>query len=403
MKIHYLLLFIILATSAAALDVGYTITMYAADVNGTSTTDSQTISEECDDDTCAYAIPSFTPAEGFTPVNYTLSFTSSDEYTVYFGSTKTTFTQLSDDSIVVKIIPPALVCNENECDKECVVCSDKACHEPGFACTEQLTIEKITPNATDLGITQINLLIRNTGTVGLKDLSAEITGDGITTLESTPLERLSAGEKDYLFIKINASKSGNIDLVIKISREGALKDKLVGQIVVKKAQEQPKEDFNTTEITNRLTAVRESYRQLEVDFQNKKVEGYSVDFLEDTVRNINEYIDSTQGYILEGDYKRALITVQLAEENLKDVTQQLVGVKKQEETLGDKIRSNLIYIGSIAAAIVSVLTAYGLIKTHVERDKEKIARLKEKLGEKLKKEKKKRKKKKKVEPVTEGS
>ncbi|MBS3097387.1 hypothetical protein J4209_01180 [Candidatus Woesearchaeota archaeon] len=277
---------------------------------------------------------------------------------------------LTDETVSEEI---ALVCDETQCDDGCVVCGDNKCHEEEFVCTEALNIEKILPGTITTGVAQINVLIRNTGNVDLRNISIEFSGDGISTLEKLPIEMLVGGDKDYTFTKIGAAKAGVIDLVIKLYVNKDLKDTLVRQLTVLEEEviniTNTTVEINITAITERLDKLKEKYIRLEQDYQNKKLQDYYVDMAYDNLKETDEYINEAQFYLVEGDYKKIELILTIIEDNFGNIENELENAKKEEKTIRDQIKTNVIYIGSIAAAIVSTLTALGLIRSHINKQK----------------------------------
>ncbi len=281
-----------------------------------------------------------------------------------------------------------LVCDEAKCDEGCVLCSDNKCHEQEFACAEELSIEKIFPESIDIGVTQINALIKNTGNVDLRNISIALSGEGISTLEKIPIESLASGDKDYSFIKIKAAKAGAIDLVVKLYINNILKTTLVKPLTVleEKTEAANATKVNVTKLTNNLNGLKERYTKTEQEYQNKKLEGYPVDILYDKLKETNDYLKDAQFYLVEEDYKKIELDLIMIKDNLDSIENELKNIKKKEVTFTDKVKGNMIYIGSIAAAIVSIFTAYNLLKGSV--NKQKIMELHKKIKLKEKEEKK---------------
>lgn len=283
-------------------------------------------------------------------------------------------------------VEPTLTCSQNQCDKGCVKCSDRVCHEPGFECVEKITLDKMFPSELEIGTTQINLLIRNTGTVDLKEIFAEITGDGISTVERISIPKLPAGEKDYAFTKINVEKSGLIDVVIKVYVDGELKGKLVDSFeVAKPISTEPV--VNVTMLGEEISRLKQKYNLLESLYQQKKNDGYPVDLTYDKLKQASDYVTSGQGALVEGDYKKVQASIVVLQSLLPDIETQLNSAVKQEESFGEKIKDNLLFFGSIAAAIISIITALTLVKSHVANEKL-IARLGKKKAKEIKKKEK---------------
>ncbi|MBN2421173.1 hypothetical protein JXB27_02745 [Candidatus Woesearchaeota archaeon] len=263
---------------------------------------------------------------------------------------------------------PVLVCSQNQCDDGCVKCSDRKCHEPGFECVEQVAIEKIFPKEIQIGQTQISLLIRNIGNVDLEDVFAEITGDGITSIERISIDSLPEGKDDYAFVKINAEKSGTIDVVIKTYIDGRARGKLVEQIeVAKSIPAEP--EVNATILSQQIAELRTKYKSLETLYQQKKNEGFSVDIAYDNLRLASSYIIEAQGAVVEGSYKKVQADIAILQGLLEDVELQITSAQKQKESFGDMVKNNLLFFGSLAAAIISIITALTLIRTHLSNQK----------------------------------
>lgn len=301
---------------------------------------------------------------------------SNDTQPVYEGL------NLSNETIVTEPVPeaePSLICNETVCMEGCVLCSDNKCHEPDFVCKEELAVEKISPTTVSIGVNQINILLRNTGNVDLSNISVDLSGDGISVIEKTPIEKLAAGDKDYAFVKTSIAKAGVIDLVVKIYLSSGLKYTLVNQLtVLEEKVNKTSPEVNLTGISDSLKSLKERYIDIEQDYQNKKLQGYPVDIVYDKLKETESYIKEAQFYLVEEDgYKKAQLDLKIIEDNLNEIENDLKESKKQQQSFGDKLKGNMIYIGSIAAAIVSLFTAWGLIKSSI--NKQKIAELQKKI------------------------
>ncbi|HME87321.1 MAG TPA: hypothetical protein VKE88_02820 [Candidatus Nanoarchaeia archaeon] len=397
----YLLIFLVSISVVSALDVSYTIHVTAVDGNGQPATAQEDFTKNCAD-TCSYSMPSFMLPENSTVSEYEITYAATTAYQVYFDSTNNKKTIDSNDDIVVEVIPAAPTCNKDSCDKECVKCSDKMCHEPGFICKEEVAIERVFPTQTTQGIGQINILLINKGTVDLKNLAAELSGNGIATIESIPIQTLVAGDKDYTFVKVNISKSGKIDAVVTLLINGQVKGKFVQQFDIAAVAEVPQEQkptYNVTLFTEVLSQLKEEYRTLEQDYQDKKIEGYPVDIIYDKLRAASSRITETQSALLEGNYRAVQAGLSVLEDSLEDIALSLKSVRKQEETFADKVKDKLLFFGAMAAAIVSIFTAYKLLSTTV--DKEKLAALHKKVASMKKGKKAPKKAKKKTAPKKE--
>lgn len=274
----------------------------------------------------------------------------------------------AQDDNLTNISEPTIICSASQCDSGCVKCSDNKCYNPGFTCEESLEIESITPEELDLGKNQLNILVRNSGNVDLTKVYAEVTGSGITMIDNDEIAKLVVDDTDYAFVRITAEKPGKIDLAIKLYSNSNLIKKDVQQITILGLPVTP-ETLNKTEIENNLNTVKERYKTLERDYQNKKSDGYPVEIVFDDLKSASTYLKDAQFYLLDGDLKKANVNTQLAIDTLDSVESGIKNAKKEETSFGDKIKSNLLYIGSIAAALISILTAYKLTTNYVNKQK----------------------------------
>ncbi|MFA5176172.1 MAG: hypothetical protein WC413_02845 [Candidatus Nanoarchaeia archaeon] len=288
---------------------------------------------------------------------------------------------LAEETLPTNETETITVCNETQCDEACVKCDNNICHKEGYECKEDLSIEKISPEKVQLGLNQINILLKNMGEQDLANVYAKLSGNGIETQEEIPIDNLPVGQKDYTFVKIEASKSGSIDLVVKLYVDDELLKQDIKSIYVIAEEKQPTETFNITELSNALATLKKEYNLLEQEYQNKKLEGFPVDIYKGDLEDINTNIKSAQTYFYQENYKNAKISLDLASETVTDLKEKLSNAKKQEKTLGQKIKENLTYIAGIAAALVSILTAYKLIGNHI--NKKKIMELHQKGKDKL--------------------
>ncbi len=416
----FFLLFVFLIFSSinvSALHITYSVEVNANNSEAQAYFESINETKECENK-CEFDIPLFNIPENYSIQSYHLDFEPNDEYNVYFTSTSTNETQNLNDTVTIIVLQqpdnttnntqnqtPQIVCDETRCDIGCVKCDD-GCHPPKYKCLTEFKLEKLTPSLVQKGESQINLLIRNTGNEIIRMISAEITGDGITTISAIPIEELLVSDKDYVFVKINASKSGNIDIVIKFYIGKELISKEVEQIYV--LEEKPTnttvpvtEKYNVTLLNKRLEALKEKHKSLEVLYTEKKAEGYYVDIIYDNLKVAMEYIKEVQINLVESNYKKASTGMDILEELLVNIDQQLQSAKKTELSSSEKFRNKIIYFGSIAAAIVSILTAFTLIRNHINKQKilelhQKISKLKQKQAEDTKREDKIKKKTKKT-------
>lgn len=401
MIVAFNLIFLLFLFSVVALDVTYTITFIGTNesvVYTSSLTEQQTCGSNC-----TFALPIFALPEHVVFSNYSLTnITDNQEERdsiVVFSSSSTITSSNVDDSILivvsdalaggnttphvlytpnVTIEEPILentttapVCSSEYCNVTCTICNDGVCHDPAFTCIEKASLEKYLPTTLGLGRQQLNILLRNTGTVALTNVSVYVSGPGISTVSTLPLNTLLVGEKDYVFVTADIKQSGVHDLVLKIFFNGKIQDKLVEQLTVLDEQKpaSSSEEINATALAQQLEQLKEEYRDLEQEYQNKKIDGYTVDLVYDRLKETHDSIIQAQEAFFDGNYAKVKGHAALATDGLSALAQQLQIVKKPEQKFTDKLKANLVYIGTISAAIVSVFTATGLIKAHINKQK----------------------------------
>ncbi len=390
--IQILIITALSAASALAVPVTYSVQLNVNDAGNNTAKLSQAYNQQCDN-TCTFSNTLDAP-QNATIINYTISYPAGD-YKVYFASNKDEVVQ-QNDSIIVEIIqaqanvinetttPPApqISCTNNNCDPSCVKCDDNNCHAQPFTCVSELTLDKITPETTKAGIAQLNILLRNTGTVDLTDIYAEVSGDGVTTLEKISMDKLVVGDKDYAFVKINATKAGKIDLVIKIYIGNQLRSKLIGQLSVTEdkvpvAITPTKESqYNITQLSSQLVLFKANYSILESDYQARKAD-YVMDTISDRLKEAYSYLSTAELAFYDGDYKRMKVNLDIAQERINAIQTALANAPKKQKRTIDVIKENLTYIASFGAAIITIITSITLIQKHL--NKERLARLTDKV------------------------
>ncbi|MBS3163561.1 hypothetical protein J4427_02620 [Candidatus Woesearchaeota archaeon] len=262
----------------------------------------------------------------------------------------------------------SITCSQEQCDAGCSVCRDNNCHDQGFTCTEDLKVESISPDEIKIGERQLNIIVVNNGNVDLEDVYAEVSGDGISMIDNTPIDKLVSKDRDYAFVQIEAKTAGNIDLIVKLYSNGNLIKKDIEQIsVLAEEAENKTETFNKTELENKLKGLQSKYITLEESYQTKKEEGYNLEIVSSNIMGVDTYLKDARFYLLDGDLKKAYVNLAIVEESLNEIEQGLDKAKKTERTWVDSIKENLFYISSIAAAFVSILTAYKLTSHHINK------------------------------------
>lgn len=267
-----------------------------------------------------------------------------------------------------------LICTAQQCDVGCTLCSDGSCYNSDINCTQELTIEKITPTTVGMGQQQLNILVRNTGNVALFEIEAEVSGYGVTTQEKISIEKLPAGEKDYTFTKINIQDAGIIDVVVKVMSNKTILVQEIVQITVQEKISEKNETseailFNATEAEALLDKEKLLYEVVEKAFFEKEKQGYLVYGIDEDIKEIKENLRKAQIAILEqnkGDFDKYLV---LTKTNREDVEGRLETAEKEKKTIMQLLSDNLALIGSLFGVIISGITVWSITKAHLKKAK----------------------------------
>ncbi len=386
MRSAYILIFAILAAAVSAVSVEYTASIsYIGQSNSTEKI-SLLITQDCSSkDICLFPLPQFSLPENSTATGYEV-LSSSGDYRAYFHSTKERSSSTAD-MIAVELIAKAPQCTNSACDPSCVRCEDGNCHLPGFLCVAELTLDKVVPESIKTGVSQLNILLRNTGTVDVRNIVAEVSGDGISTVSRIPLPKLIVADKDYAFVTINATKAGAIDVILRITIDNRTTTRIPSSIIVTADAvpvSQPKDEFNRTEIRERLDSLKQKYSVLEKEYQSKKG-GFVLDGAELRLREAYTFVSSAEVAFFEENFKKSNTNLDIAQERLAELEREIGNAEVRQRKFIDKVRENLTYIASFTAAIISIITAVTLINKYV--NKERIMKLKDTVHLPAKKEK----------------
>lgn len=264
-----------------------------------------------------------------------------------------------------------LVCSELECDEGCTICSDGSCHAPQEQCIEALVVEKVTPNTIKVGEQQLNILIKNTGTVALFNIEAEISGYAVTTIETLSIEALSSEEKDYTFTKVLAESAGVYDLIVKVYANKTLLTQEIVSITITE-EEQGEEEavlFNQTAALAELNETRGKYNELEMLYYEKEKQGYLVFGIDKDLVEIKEYLRQAQVAVIEQDEKEFQKNLIAAQTTIENVGAELENAQKEDKTFIEILSENLALIGSLFGVLISGVTVWSMTKVHLKNAK----------------------------------
>ena len=330
------------------------------------------VNDQCDS-ACIDAIPVPELPSNIMITRYKIEEDSS-AYDVTFKRSKSAVTTDPEDKIKIDVLGP--VCNQETCDASCVRCPDNSCHPPGFTCPSAetyLSVLKIVPKNLSLGANRLNILVKSTFGEAITDVTADISGFGLKTVEATPVASISPGDKDYVFITINATQVGEHDVIIRVTAtvgEEKVKtefiDKLSVSTVVTASQ------LNKTALSAAIADARNALKALELDYNNKKADGYQMLGLEDSFKDTKAVIIKAQTALTDGNLEGANEQLSAVLYNIDDIKTNLDNARKPKRSVSDFMRENIFWI---SAMITATLGAFAII----EKQRHKVDALKEKV------------------------
>jgi hypothetical protein len=223
-------------------------------------------------------------------------------------------------------------------------------------------LTKIIPNEMNIGDTQLNLQIENIGNNDISDISALITGKGVSTYNIEPIDILHPGEKGYILLWISTKQAGNISLNIKI------KDKIFTQEITVinpnagTGQEIDLVKLNT--LNNELTNLTKLYDQYESDYKKKKDAGYDVSSI--SFNDVKNYIRNAQVYSTKKDVVNLEANIVLINSELEDIKTNLDSAIIPERGIKDEIKDNLPLISGVLGTIVTFFAVWEILKKKKE-------------------------------------
>lgn len=245
------------------------------------------------------------------------------------------------------------------------------------------------PKKFDLGDVQLNVLIQNTGNVPLHDVSGIVTGDGISTYDVVPIDKLNPGEKNYILLFISTKKSGDIPIVFKIL-DKLYKTKLTinnPDAVVDTEKKQMEEEAlhnRTVQLGDLMQNLTKTLDSVEEGYYVKKGQGYDI---HTTPEDAKTYLRNAQASFAKRDLDNTEANLVLLQSELSDLQKSLDTAVKQKPSINDRLKDNVPWITALLTGVIAVITI-------TERFKKKSDALKEKLHKveaQLRKRKKKRK------------
>lgn len=343
-------------------------------VNGTEEqpwTWSQVINDDCED-ICLDTIQIPTVSPEITIESYRVD-ESSSKYEVTFKRSKAATTTDPEDKIKIEIFGPQ--CDERTCDSACVTCLDNSCHPPGYQCPSlesYITVQKIVPLNISLGENQVNILIKNEFSQPITDVTANLSGYGLKTTKILPIASLEAGDKDYVFLTINASQTGQHDIVIRVRSLFGGREIVSEFVNTLTILNNVPSLYNRTELIASLANYRGDLRLLETEYTEKRADGYQLFSLEDTLKETKGLLVKAQTALTNDQLAEANEHLSLVSFNLDDIRTNLQTARKPKRSISEVMKDNIFWISALITTLAGALALY-------EKQRHKMATLKEKV------------------------
>ncbi len=323
---------------ALAGTIGYDITVIGT-VNGESSNMTKAETKDCEL-SCSFQLPQFELPENFTLTEYIISNVTGQPNKIAFNSTGELQSAQADDTIEIEYEAPR----------------------------KELSIARVVTKTLNQGQNNIVVQLDNTGNIDLPDITVQISGDGVKTTDKQPVS-VAKGKSEFATVIVSVTSQGTVDLVIKAYEKDAMLAQGIDTITVNAIPEDQKpEETKPTIIdadyaqqkTNELWKQLEEY---EKTYLTKKSEGYNMPDLTSTISEAKSEIKKLQlesTDITEASFNRRTEVINNILEEIS-IKLGLAAPKK----LGEKLKDNIGIIATSLGVLVSSLTAYGLLKTHV--------------------------------------
>jgi len=233
-----------------------------------------------------------------------------------------------------------------------------------FESPSVVVMKNFFPKDFKIGDVQFNIQVQNNGNLNLSDVSAFVSGKGFSTYDVTPIELLSVGQKDYVFVSGNFREAGNISLTIKISGEIFYQNVSVldpSNANQKQLDDLKKQESQKAELANlsvKLDELKVNYSALEDSIADKKDDNYDVSKI--SLTDLKSYIRNVQVGVLDGNLDSAKVNYNLAIDEYADLIVRLSKVKKISTI--SVLKDNIVIFSTIAGAILTLFAFYELVK-----------------------------------------
>ncbi|MEM4336468.1 MAG: hypothetical protein QXG86_00490 [Candidatus Woesearchaeota archaeon] len=310
--------------------------------------DSAVIDIECGS-VCTYPMPDF-GGKNINITKYEIKYNIPDVVIVFEG-TKNKLTTDSNDKIRIEIVKKSA----------------------------ELIIEKISPTTFKEGTSQVNVFIKNNGSITVNYLNVTLIGAGIVESYAESKDPVEPEELSIVPVIVDIKGEGQKDVIVKAS--WPIDGKTYNTIyltrinIIAENKSKPEAEINATEIINKFNLYKEKLREYELEYSRKKSEGYLVSEVYDSIKNARNHVSGIQLDIEEKKFSSAKSKLLLLELSLEEIDYGLKNSLKQKITLGERLRQNALLISALVAAIAGIIGLY-------EKQRQKLKQIKEKMKNK---------------------
>ena len=241
------------------------------------------------------------------------------------------------------------------------------------------SLTNFTPREFEAGDVDMELTIKNTGTVPLQGLVPVIVGRGFFIYDVIPIAQLLPGESKVSEVLGHMSEKGTTILTIKINDQLFYqKVRVTGDVteINQTLLDQIEQDRikNKQTITEQLDELKDKTDELERTLE-LKANDYLLEGI--TTKDLLQYLQDTKYQLVADNVNLANVSVVLAQNEYDDLMHQLETAPKK--SFWSKVNDNILIISTIGGALITIFTLYEIFQKKQDDIKKK---LNEKKGEK---------------------
>ncbi|MDP3640694.1 MAG: PKD domain-containing protein [Nanoarchaeota archaeon] len=220
-----------------------------------------------------------------------------------------------------------------------------------------LNITSYFPAAVKEGENEITIILVNKGKQSVTDLSSKLVGPGIRHLSSTSVSVLKAGDEDSLNLKAQFLRSGTITATLKIA---GVNFPVIFEVA-------PAVTYSKEELQQRLAQLKEAVQAQETTYYDKKVQGYLVAEVFESIKDVKRRLQDAQQSILTSNLNGAAVGLDIVSSTVEDITADLEHAQKQKQTMMMWLKDNALAITAIIAALGTLSGIIVKVTSHTKK------------------------------------